>query len=176
MSLTEIIICVTYPDGTLQHRKPRTGILLTGIIALQESVRTYNEANPRNPIVTTADVSTTIVLPATTHLPEGMQSYVNLDNGKYGGVATRFVSHTWRADAEGLFQAIVAHSIALEADGIPEVCYYLDLAIVDQHAINQVGVIPSADVSRVPTGRAVRDKQRCGRAPAWWYSVCLVNQ
>ena len=48
------------------------------------------------------------------------------------------MSHTWQADAMGLLDAIVTHGEEMVATGNTSPVYYLDLASVDQHLIDQV--------------------------------------
>jgi hypothetical protein len=49
------------------------------------------------------------------------------------------VSHTWKAEAMGLLDAIIEHGERVVREGSkPVPVYYLDLASVDQHKTDQV--------------------------------------
>jgi hypothetical protein len=99
----------------------------------------YTVDRPADPIVTTADIATKIVIPATAGLAGGRQCYVDLDGGRHRAKPTHFISHTWQAEGLGMLDAVVQHGDGVVAAGNPPAVYYLDLASVDQHQINQVG-------------------------------------
>lgn len=113
------------------------GITLAGVKGLKDAVQRYNRDNPRSPIKKTADISTKIVKPATSKLPRGKQAYVFLNDSEHRGTPECFVSHTWQADALGLLDAVIKHGDTVVATGGSPPVYYLDLASVDQHQIDQ---------------------------------------
>lgn len=115
------------------------GITLAGVKGLRAAVVAYTVDRPADPIVTTADIATKIVIPATAGLAGGRQCYVDLDGGRHRAKPTHFISHTWQAEGLGMLDAVVQHGDGVVAAGNPPAVYYLDLASVDQHQINQVG-------------------------------------
>ena len=74
-------------------------------------------------------------------------SFVHMSGGKHRGKPTFFVSHAWKADGVGLLDAIVTHGDEEVKHGRPLPVYYLDLACVDQHQVDQVCL--DFDTSRV---------------------------
>lgn len=106
---------------------------------LHDKAVQYNANHPNDDqIVTTADIATKLIKPATAKLPKGQQAYVHLIAARLRGKPNRFVSHTWLANALGLLKALIAHGEAVVAAGGAPPVYYLDLASVDQHLTDQV--------------------------------------
>lgn len=101
----------------------------------------YNSAHPDDPIEKTADISVKIVQPATRRLPKGHQAFVNIDDGKYRGKPAFFISHTWKARAKALVEAILQHAARVVSEGGPPPVYYLDVVSVDQHMTDQVSAL-----------------------------------
>lgn len=115
------------------------GLKHDGVIRLLEVVETFNQEHPSDLIKKTRDIANKVVKPITKRtLPTGQQAYVFIENSKYRGTPTCFVSQTWGADAIGLLKAIISHGDSVIAKGLPPPTYYLDVACVDQHQIDQV--------------------------------------
>ncbi len=128
------------------------GITLAGVRLLKEEVERYNRScseTKGRPIEQTCDVATVIIKPATARLPKGRQAYVYLHGGRHRGKPSAFVSHTWQAEALGLLGAIIDHGETAVARGRPPPVYYLDLASVDQHQIDQVSPAPPTVHARI---------------------------
>eukprot|EP00035_Acanthoeca_spectabilis_P012643 m.229104 g.229104 ORF g.229104 m.229104 type:complete len:639 (+) comp15675_c1_seq1:293-2209(+) len=114
------------------------GIHLEAVVELHAKLVQFNAEHPEaEQIVTTADVATKLIKPATAKLPKGAQAYFDLVDKRHRGKPSVFVSHTWLGEAIGLLKAIIAHGEGVVAAGGAPPVYYLDLASVDQHLVDQ---------------------------------------
>lgn len=93
---------------------------------------------PTTPITTTADAANLWIKPATVNLAAAPRSYVAL-HPEFCAPHTVFCSHTWGAEVEPLLSTLVEHGELAVAEGRPPPSYYLDVASVDQHEVDQVG-------------------------------------
>ena len=62
---------------------------------------------------------------------------MELEGGRHMVRITRFVSHTWGAEALPLLDSLVEYGESEAAAGRAAPGFYLDLCVVDQHAIDQ---------------------------------------
>lgn len=62
--------------------------------------------------------------------------YCKIENAKYCGTPTHFVSHTWESDILGLLHAVIEHGENLVQSGNQPPIYYIDFVSIDQHLID----------------------------------------